>query len=83
MGAPARRWPFFTSHPEPHLAAAAGSGRIEEFATYGWDTAEMLDPQDPLAFQTAKLNWSELAGVRTQRHADALPPADRAAADRA
>ena len=57
------RWPFFASHPEPHLAEAAGRGRIEEFATYGWDTAEMLDPEDPLAFQTAKLNWSELSAA--------------------
>ncbi len=57
------RWPFFTSHPEPQLAAAEGRGRIEEFATFGWDAGEMLDPQDPLAFQTAKLNWSELAAA--------------------
>jgi maltooligosyltrehalose trehalohydrolase len=57
------RWPFFTSHPEPQLAAAEGRGRIEEFATFGWDASEMLDPQDPLAFQTAKLNWSELAAA--------------------
>ena len=60
------RWPFFSSHPEPHLAAAARSGRIEEFANYGWDTAEMLDPQDPLAFQSAKLNWSELSAAPHQ-----------------
>ena len=57
------RWPFFTSHPEPQLAAAEGRGRIEEFATFGWDAGEMLDPQDPLAFQTAKLNWFELAAA--------------------
>ena len=62
-GPPSTRWPFFSSHPEPHLAEAASRGRIEEFATYGWDTAEMLDPQDPLAFQTAKLNWSELSAA--------------------
>jgi maltooligosyltrehalose trehalohydrolase len=60
------RWPFFSSHPEPHLAAAASSGRIEEFANYGWDTTEMLDPQDPLAFQAAKLNWSELSAAPHQ-----------------
>jgi maltooligosyltrehalose trehalohydrolase len=53
------RWPFFTSHPEPHLAEATGLGRIEEFATHGWDVAQMIDPQDPDVYRSAILNWSE------------------------
>jgi maltooligosyltrehalose trehalohydrolase len=53
------RWPFFTSHPEPDLAAATGEGRIAEFAEHGWDTAEMIDPQDPAAYYSAVLDWSE------------------------
>jgi maltooligosyltrehalose trehalohydrolase len=57
------RWPFFTSHPEPQLATAAGRGRVEEFSTHGWDSTDMLDPQDPLAFRTAKLDWSELSAA--------------------
>ena len=52
-------WPFFTSHPEPELAAAVGKGRIEEFAEHDWDVSEMIDPQDPAAFQSAKLLWEE------------------------
>jgi maltooligosyltrehalose trehalohydrolase len=53
------RWPFFTSHPEPELAAATGRGRLAEFAEYGWNTEEMVDPQDPEAFFGAKLRWDE------------------------
>ena len=55
------RWPFFTSHPEPELAAATGKGRIEEFAGHGWDTSQMIDPQDPRAYEEAILDWSEPA----------------------
>jgi maltooligosyltrehalose trehalohydrolase len=55
------RWPFFTSHTEPELAAATGRGRLAEFADHGWNTAEMIDPQDPEAFFGAKLRWEERA----------------------
>ncbi|HEU5267742.1 MAG TPA: DUF3459 domain-containing protein, partial [Jatrophihabitans sp.] len=53
------RWPFFTSHPEPELAKVTGQGRIEEFADHGWDTAQMIDPQDPQAYRSAVLDWDE------------------------
>jgi maltooligosyltrehalose trehalohydrolase len=53
------RWPFFTSHPEPELARATGEGRIAEFADHGWDTSQMIDPQDPRAYREAVLDWSE------------------------
>jgi maltooligosyltrehalose trehalohydrolase len=52
-------WPFFTSHPEPHLAAVTGPGRIEEFRQHGWDAAGMVDPQDPRAYRSAVLDWHE------------------------
>ena len=55
------RWPFFTSHPEPELAELTGKGRIEEFATHGWDVTQMIDPQDPAAYRTAVLDWAEPA----------------------
>ncbi len=54
-------WPFFTSHPEPELAAITGPGRIEEFRRHGWDMAGMVDPQDPRAYRSAILNWEEVA----------------------
>jgi maltooligosyltrehalose trehalohydrolase len=53
------RWPFFTSHPEPELAAAVSQGRLAEFADHGWDTSTMIDPQDPAAYHGAVLDWSE------------------------
>jgi maltooligosyltrehalose trehalohydrolase len=54
------RWPYFTSHTEPELAGI-GAHRSEEFAGYGWDVSEMIDPQDQRAFYDAILNWNELA----------------------
>ncbi len=63
------RWPFFTSHPEPELAAAIGPGRLKEFDGHGWDTSQMIDPQDPEAYREAILNWDE---VPTGAHAPML-----------
>ncbi|MGI8679538.1 MAG: malto-oligosyltrehalose trehalohydrolase [Jatrophihabitans sp.] len=56
------RWPFFTSHPEPALAKATGAGRLAEFGDHGWDVSQMIDPQDPAAYRTAVLDWSEPTG---------------------
>jgi maltooligosyltrehalose trehalohydrolase len=64
-----RRWPFFTSHPEPELAESTGKGRLAEFAEHGWDTAQMIDPQDPAAYREAILDWSE---VGQPGHAEVL-----------
>jgi maltooligosyltrehalose trehalohydrolase len=58
--AAATRWPFFTSHPEPELAEATGRGRLAEFGDHGWDTSQMIDPQDPAAYRGAILDWDEL-----------------------
>jgi maltooligosyltrehalose trehalohydrolase len=55
------RWPFFTSHPEPELAAAVSQGRLAEFADHGWDSTSMPDPQDPASYRQAILDWSEPA----------------------
>ncbi len=53
------RWPFFTSHPEPELGEAVAKGRLEEFSKHGWDLSQVVDPQDPKAFASAKLAWAE------------------------
>ncbi|MBA3250072.1 MAG: malto-oligosyltrehalose trehalohydrolase [Geodermatophilaceae bacterium] len=52
-------WQFFTSHPEPELAQATAEGRKREFASHGWDSADVPDPQDPVTFARSKLDWSE------------------------
>jgi maltooligosyltrehalose trehalohydrolase len=53
-------WQFFTSHPEPELAAAVQTGRRREFASHGWAETDVPDPQDPATFERSKLDWSEL-----------------------
>jgi maltooligosyltrehalose trehalohydrolase len=50
---------FFTSHPEPELAAAVDAGRRAEFADHGWCATDIPDPQDPATFYRSKLDWSE------------------------
>jgi len=63
------RWPFFTSHPQPELAAAVSAGRVAEFADHGWDVSVMPDPQDPATYSHAVLDWSEPG---TGSHAEML-----------
>ncbi|MCW2811705.1 MAG: treZ [Friedmanniella sp.] len=62
-------WRFFTSHPEPELAEAVRSGRLEEFAQMEWDVANVPDPQDDSTYQSSKLDWDEL---QQPVHADLL-----------
>jgi maltooligosyltrehalose trehalohydrolase len=62
-------WPFFTSHEDPELAAATSKGRLAEFGKHGWDPSTMVDPQDPEAFRSAHLDWSER---RSDGHHDVL-----------
>jgi maltooligosyltrehalose trehalohydrolase len=52
-------WQFFTSHPEPELAAAVVTGRRREFSRHGWSTDEVPDPQDVATFERSKLDWTE------------------------
>jgi maltooligosyltrehalose trehalohydrolase len=53
-------WQFFTSHPEPELAAAVATGRRREFAEHGWVEGEVPDPQAPETFARSRLDWAEL-----------------------
>ncbi|WP_410809463.1 malto-oligosyltrehalose trehalohydrolase [Micromonospora sp. 067-2] len=53
-------WQFFTSHPEPELAAAVARGRRREFASHGWAEGDVPDPQDPQTFVRSRLDWAEL-----------------------
>jgi maltooligosyltrehalose trehalohydrolase len=60
---------YFTDHDDPELGKAVTEGRRREFAAFGWDPAEVPDPQDPATFERSKLNWDELS---EPRHADLL-----------
>lgn len=52
-------WQFFTSHPEPELAAATAEGRLREFEQMGWDPAIVPDPQAEKTFTDSRLDWTE------------------------
>jgi maltooligosyltrehalose trehalohydrolase len=62
-------WRFFTDHTEPELADAVRTGRRREFAAYGWDAAEIPDPQDPETWRSSVLDWTE---VDEEPHAELL-----------
>ncbi|MCT9819149.1 malto-oligosyltrehalose trehalohydrolase [Microbacterium sp. W1N] len=62
-------WQFFTSHPEPELAAATEAGRKREFAEMGWDESLVPAPNDPATFERSRLNWAE---AETGAHAELL-----------
>jgi maltooligosyltrehalose trehalohydrolase len=51
---------YFTDHDDPELARAVTEGRRREFAAFGWDPADVPDPQDPETFRRSKLNWDEV-----------------------
>ena len=53
-------WQFFTSHPEPELAAAVAGGRKAEFAAHGWPEIDVPDPQDPQTYLRSRLDWAQL-----------------------
>lgn len=54
---------YFTSHPDPELAAAVRQGRREEFAAFDWE-GEVPDPQDDATFLRSRLN----RGLRGRDH---------------
>ena len=61
-------WQFFSDH-EGDLGEAVRNGRRAEFASHGWDTEDVPDPQAEQTFLDSKLDWSEL---HQERHAELL-----------
>ena len=53
-------WQFFTDHVEPELARAVSEGRRREFASHGWASEDVPDPQDPRTYRRSVLDWDEL-----------------------
>jgi maltooligosyltrehalose trehalohydrolase len=51
-------WQFFSDH-EGDLGEAVRTGRREEFASHGWDSDDVPDPQAESTFQASKLDWKE------------------------
>ncbi len=50
---------YFTDYRDPQLAQAVRQGRRDEFAKFGWDPADIPDPQDEGTFLRCKLDWFE------------------------
>ena len=50
---------FFSSHADPDIARATSEGRVREFQSFGWDPAEVPDPQDVATFERSRLRWDE------------------------
>ena len=55
---------YFTGHADPALGQQVSAGRREEFAAFGWDPADVPDPQDPATFERSKLDWTERSAGR-------------------
>ncbi len=60
---------YFTDHADPQLGQAVSTGRRQEFAAFGWDPADVPDPQAAATFERSRLDWSELG---EKDHADLL-----------
>jgi maltooligosyltrehalose trehalohydrolase len=61
-------WQFFSDH-EGELGEAVRKGRRAEFASHGWDTEEVPDPQSEQTLRDSTLDWSE---PDQERHAELL-----------
>jgi maltooligosyltrehalose trehalohydrolase len=51
---------YFTDFADRELGRAVSEGRRQEFASFGWDPADVPDPQERGTFERSVLDWSEL-----------------------
>jgi maltooligosyltrehalose trehalohydrolase len=51
---------YFADHEEPEMAKAVKEGRRGEFAAFGWNPAEIPDPESVETFERSKLKWDEV-----------------------
>jgi len=56
-------WQFFSDH-EGDLGEAIRAGRRGEFASHGWATEDVPDPQAESTFRGSALDWSEVGQER-------------------
>jgi len=50
---------YFTDHQDTDLGKAVSEGRKREFAGFGWDAAQIPDPQTESTFKRSVLRWGE------------------------
>jgi len=51
---------YFADHEDPEMARAVKAGRQAEFAAFGWNPADIPDPEERKTFERSKLNWHEI-----------------------
>ena len=51
---------YFADHEDPEMARLVSEGRKKEFAAFGWDEAQIPNPEDQSTFANSRLNWSDL-----------------------
>lgn len=60
---------YFTHHEDAELGKKVSEGRRSEFSAFGWEPAQVPDPQDVATFERSKLRWEE---INQQPHAEIL-----------
>jgi len=60
---------FVDFEAEPDLAAAIVKGRQSEFANFGWQPDQVMDPTNENAFHLSKLYWNDISATA---HAEML-----------
>jgi maltooligosyltrehalose trehalohydrolase len=60
---------YFADHDDEQMAKLVSEGRKREFAAFGWDEAQIPDPEKMPTFTSSRLNWDE---VETGDHATML-----------
>jgi maltooligosyltrehalose trehalohydrolase len=60
---------YFADHDDPEMAKLVSEGRKKEFAAFGWDEAQIPNPEDRSTFEDSRLNWDE---VNDAKHLDML-----------
>jgi maltooligosyltrehalose trehalohydrolase len=60
---------YFADHEDPEMARSVKEGRRGEFAAFGWNPADIPDPESEETFLRSKLKWDE---VHEGRHEEML-----------
>jgi len=60
---------YFADHDDPEMAKLVSAGRKKEFAAFGWDEAQIPNPEDLSTFTNSRLKWDE---ATEGMHADML-----------
>jgi len=50
---------YFADHEDRELARQVSEGRRREFAAFGWNPADLPDPEKRETFERSKLDWAE------------------------